>query len=30
INEILTANIELALTGKAAVNAVGSLKESTR
>jgi D-3-phosphoglycerate dehydrogenase/(S)-sulfolactate dehydrogenase len=30
INEILTANIGLALTGKAAVNAVGSLKESTR
>jgi len=30
INEILTANIELALTGKAAVNAVGSIKESTR
>lgn len=30
INEILTANIELALTGKAALNAVGSLKESTR
>lgn len=30
INEILTANIELALTGKTALNAVGSLKESTR
>jgi D-3-phosphoglycerate dehydrogenase/(S)-sulfolactate dehydrogenase len=30
INEILTANIELALTGKAAINAVGSIKESTR
>jgi D-3-phosphoglycerate dehydrogenase/(S)-sulfolactate dehydrogenase len=30
INEILTTNIELALTGKAAVNAVGSIKESTR
>jgi D-3-phosphoglycerate dehydrogenase/(S)-sulfolactate dehydrogenase len=30
INEILTANIELMLTGKAAINAVGSIKESTR
>jgi len=30
INEILTANIELILTGKAANNAVGSIKESTR
>jgi D-3-phosphoglycerate dehydrogenase/(S)-sulfolactate dehydrogenase len=30
INEILTANIELMLNGKAAINAVGSIKESTR
>lgn len=30
INQILTANIELLLTGKAAINAVGSIKESTR
>ncbi len=30
INEILTHNIELMLTGKAAVNAVGSIKESIR
>jgi D-3-phosphoglycerate dehydrogenase/(S)-sulfolactate dehydrogenase len=30
INEILTANIELLLSGKAAINAVGSIKESTR
>jgi D-3-phosphoglycerate dehydrogenase/(S)-sulfolactate dehydrogenase len=30
INEILTANIELLLTGKAAINAVGSIKESSR
>jgi D-3-phosphoglycerate dehydrogenase/(S)-sulfolactate dehydrogenase len=30
INEILTANIELLLNGKAAINAVGSIKESTR
>ncbi len=30
INEILTANIELLLTGKAATNAVGSIKESSR
>lgn len=30
INEILTVNIELLLTGKPAVNAVGAIKESTR
>lgn len=30
INEILTANIELMLNGKPAINAVGSIKESTR
>ena len=30
INEILTANIEMLLTGKAAINAVGSIKESSR
>ena len=30
INEIPTANIELLLTGKPAVNAVGAIKESTR
>ena len=30
INEILTANIELMLNGKAAINAVGAIKESTR
>lgn len=30
INQILTQNIELLLTGKPAVNAVGSIKESTR
>ena len=30
INEILTANIELMLLGKAAINAVGSIKESIR